>query len=585
MNRGRSTALLAAALMALFAGLCATTAQAVGEQVLVETDHLRVSVPEGFPEKWAGGPFFPIRLRLENRTSRPLQASFFTDDRLFNGVGGSNLSSARTGVQIPPGVSTRDVFLPLAFHHGQSYRQIVLEAEGVNGRVHRPVRHGDLSGTRSYLLVTQDGDKMDAELSTALKGVPWKGGVERFSEARTLPAPAGYSDLGGVSVKIEHLPADPRTFLNASGMWIATSDWNKAGVALKQQIKDWVRAGGWMYVHRDASVPVGELPESAGPLGLGRIEETAPFPPTAAVAKSVISSIVGLEKNPYPGCIEDYQDWKSDLTPRFGGNAAVLIFFLAGFSAIAVPLNLRFFAPVRHRHRLFVTVPVISALALVGLVVAVVVRDGTGGIGVRNAILLLTPGETRAALYQEQLSRCGMMAMRGFEMPEELMFTMLRGARPGQFLRSGRELSGDWFRSREVQGQVVQGWVPSRSSVVLKGGAVQGRPVLESSVASVLGPVYLVAGDGRHWKADRLVPGGRVELGEASAAEFEAWMNGLFEEPSRNLTARVAEARTRRGWFFGVAQDAGLFVATSPQIAWKRDRMLCLGPVEQEAKP
>ena len=173
MNRGRSTALLAAALMALFAGLCATTARAVGEQVLVETDHLRVSVPEGFPEKWAGGPFFPIRLRLENRTSRPLQASFFTDDRLFNGVGGSNLSSARTGVQIPPGVSTRDVFLPLAFHHGQSYRQIVLEAEGVNGRVHRPVRHGDLSGTRSYLLVTQDGDKMDAELSTALKGVPW----------------------------------------------------------------------------------------------------------------------------------------------------------------------------------------------------------------------------------------------------------------------------------------------------------------------------------------------------------------------------------------------------------------------------
>jgi hypothetical protein len=585
MNRGRSTALLAAALMALFAGLCATTAQAVGEQVLVETDHLRVSVPEGFPEKWAGGPFFPIRLRLENRTSRPLQASFFTDDRLFNGVGGSNLSSARTGVQIPPGVSTRDVFLPLAFHHGQSYRQIVLEAEGVNGRVHRPVRHGDLSGTRSYLLVTQDGDKMDAELSTALKGVPWKGGVERFSEARTLPAPAGYSDLGGVSVKIEHLPADPRTFLNASGMWIATSDWNKAGVALKQQIKDWVRAGGWMYVHRDASVPVGELPESAGPLGLGRIEETAPFPPTAAVAKSVISSIVGLEKNPYPGCIEDYQDWKSDLTPRFRGNAAVLIFFLAGFSAIAVPLNLRFFAPVRHRHRLFVTVPVISALALVGLVVAVVVRDGTGGIGVRNAILLLTPGETRAALYQEQLSRCGMMAMRGFEMPEELMFTMLRGARPGQFLRSGRELSGDWFRSREVQGQVVQGWVPSRSSVVLKGGAVQGRPVLESSVASVLGPVYLVGGDGRHWKADRLVPGGRVELGEASAAEFEAWMSGLFEEPSRNLTARVAEARARRGWFFGVAQDAGLFVATSPQIAWKRDRMLCLGPVEQEVKP
>jgi hypothetical protein len=48
---------------------------------------------------------------------------------------------------------------------------------------------------------------------------------------------------------------------------------------------------------------------------------------------------------------------------------------------------------------------------------------------------------------------------------------------------------------------------------------------------------------------------------------------------------RVTVARTRQGWFFGAAQSSDLFVATSPQIEWKRDRMLCVGPVESEVKP
>lgn len=582
---GRRAALVALTLLTALFVCCLGTVMAVGEQVLVENENLRVSVPEGFPEKWAGGPFLPLRLRFENRTAKSLRASFFTDDRLFNGAGGADLSSARVVVQIPIGVSTRDVFLPIAFHHGQPYRQIVLEAEGVNGRIHRPVRHGDITGTSAYLLVTPDGEKMDAELSKELRAVPWKAGVERFSATMKGPSSVSYSDLGGVSLKLDSIPVDPRTFLNTSGMWIAASDWNKSGVALKQQVKDWVRAGGWMHLHRDELIPKGELPDVAGTLGLGKVVDVGPFPATNEVAKSLIQSIAGLEKNPYPGCVEDYQNWASQLTPRFGGSAVVLILFLAGFSVIAVPLNLRFFAPTRRRHRLFVTIPVISAIALAGLVGAVVIRDGVGGVGVRNALLLFTPGETRAALYQEQLSRCGMMAMRGFELPEELMFSMLRGQRAGQFLRSGRELSGDWFRSREVQGHVVQGWVPSRSSVVLKEGLSKGAPVLESSLASALAPVYFTGADGRHWKADKLEPGGRAEVRQVTDREFAEWVGDFFEEPSRNLVERVAVARTRQGWFFGAAQSSDLFVATSPQIEWKRDRMLCVGPVESEVKP
>ena len=55
-------------LLTFLSGLGGKTSWAVGEQVLVANEKLRVSVPDGFPEKWAGGPFLPLRLRFENRT-------------------------------------------------------------------------------------------------------------------------------------------------------------------------------------------------------------------------------------------------------------------------------------------------------------------------------------------------------------------------------------------------------------------------------------------------------------------------------------------------------------------------------------
>ena len=44
-----------------------------------------------------------------------------------------------------------------------------------------------------------------------------------------------------------------------------------------------------------------------------------------AVAKALVPSIVGLAGNPYPGRVDDYHDWQSRETPRFVGNAVVLI--------------------------------------------------------------------------------------------------------------------------------------------------------------------------------------------------------------------------------------------------------------------
>jgi hypothetical protein len=573
------------ALILMLVGFAALSRMGVaaGDRILLDLKEVRVTSPLA-PEKWAWGPFFPLRLKFENRTDRPLEVRVVAEDRLHNAKGGADFSVGESSFQVAPGSTLRDVFLPVANHHGGAYRTLAVQFAERPVHMSAMVRNGGGFAQASYVVVTPDGERMEAEISTGLKRLKPRDLSGRFSGRKVAPAPmpAAYPEPGGVFVELDRLPVDPRVLLNASGIWMRVSDWNRSGATVRRTLGDWVRAGGWLHLHRDAqAVPV-EMDGHTWEVGLGRVIESGELEASADAAKKLLDGVVALDENPYPGRREDYQGWESTLVPRFGLNATVLILFLAGFSVIAVPVNLLFFAPSARRHRLFVTIPLISVLALVLLVGAVVTKDGLGGQGIRNGLLVMTPGEVKAPIYQEQLSRCGMLSMSGFEFPEEMSIVMLHHDSAGRFVRSGKELSGDWFRSRQVQGQVIQGWIASRSAVELKGHDETGRPLFESTVPWVLGPVHFVGMDGKHWRVDELRPGVRATLKEVAGKEFERWIQGAFEEPSENLQARLKLAASRRGWFFGVTQDPAAFVGTSPQIVWKRDRMMCAGPVGLE---
>ncbi|MEY2599839.1 MAG: hypothetical protein RLZZ142_2098, partial [Verrucomicrobiota bacterium] len=107
-----------------------------------------------------------------------------------------------------------------------------------------------------------------------------------------------------------------------------------------------------------------------------------------------------------------------------------------------------------------------------------------------------------------------------------------------------------------------------------------------SSANHPIRPVYYADPQGNYWTASELLPGKPTPLAPCKKGDFESWVASAISEPSPNLSARIAQSKAKRGWFFGGAQEApGIWIPTSPQVRWVRDEMLCLGPVSREVTP
>jgi hypothetical protein len=386
------------------------------------------------------------------------------------------------------------------------------------------------------------------------------------------------------------------SFSSLFGLWMSRHEWNSAPAPVRAVARDWIRAGGRLFLEPEStnaaeSEPLVGLPpvglvDASVPLGLGTIfSKSRTTSPDIANLKVVATKIAN---SPYPGLETDYHQWSSSLIEAPKVNAPLMIVFVLGFAILVVPLNLLWFAPKGKRSRLVLTVPAISLGATVLLVGLILVQDGFGGKGIRNGLLLLTPGESRAMWYQEQLSRTALLSSRAFAVPADISLVSVLPERHStkkqlRLHRVDGQASGNWFESRALQGHMLQGPLPSRAEVVLR-SAPGETPVLVSSVSHRLTPVYFVSA-GKYWRADALEPGKPTTLSATKRDVFEQWLKESVTEPSANLKARIREAASRRdaNWFYAGAQDTPEFwIPTEPQIRWVRNQMLCVGPVEKE---
>jgi hypothetical protein len=204
-------------------------------------------------------------------------------------------------------------------------------------------------------------------------------------------------------------------------------------------------------------------------------------------------------------------------------NPLLLILFLAVFAVLVGPVNLFVFAPPGRRHRLFFTVPALSLLASLGLGAVIVVGDGFGGAGSRRALVVLLPGSNRAAIFQEQVARTGVLFGRSFPLAADTAAVQtladsgeagLNDSAPDARLRrDGEEASGDWFRSRLRQAQALWRITPTRARVELVAGGTGGAPpVVQSSLGTALRDFVYLDNEGNAWTVESLPPGQRVTL-------------------------------------------------------------------------
>ncbi|MCX6951392.1 MAG: hypothetical protein NTV51_04290 [Verrucomicrobia bacterium] len=216
-------------------------------------------------------------------------------------------------------------------------------------------------------------------------------------------------------------------------------------------------------------------------------------------------------------------DWRAWAVAEKEGSSTWLTIFLVLFAVVIGPVNLYVFAPAAKRHRLFITTPLISLAAAIVLGLTIVGQDGTGGDGLRRALVVLVPGDNQAAVFQEQAAATGFLASQSFALAGDTQLTLLpledpAIARMGGFntapdlTRDDARASGGWFRSRGRQAHLVQRLVPTRGRVERVGTGPGGAPIVQSSLGGVLRDFVCVDDKGERWSIRELAPGRRVTL-------------------------------------------------------------------------
>ncbi len=403
----------------------------------------------------------------------------------------------------------------------------------------------------------------------------------KFSASGTRAVP----NLAGLEPA--QLPADWRVWSSFNAVLLKTEDFAALDPARRATLRSWVATGGLLFLS----------PEVAGEarierVGAGRIETLAE--PVADLEPAEVFAQLQVTETA-PGMPERERMTLSAGTPMgdivsFAAPDVLWVSLLVIVFALLVgPGNVFFFAPPKKRHRLFFTTPLFSLCGAAAIALAIVLHDGLGGEGLRRTLVRFVPGESQAAVFQEQAARSGFLVRRDFPLDERVICSVLpvdgnvftNTARGLLFTREEARAIGDWFRNRSRQAQLLRTLAPTRARVEIVGLAADGAPQIESTLATELRDFRLRDDQGRVWSAENVPTGRRTTLSAesrfaaAATATLEATGNGT---PQLNLL--LQEASTLTDSWQWVARGGAIDIApiaTLSSIRWNDDPVVYAG--------
>ncbi len=497
-------------------------------------------------ERWSGEGFIAVRLRINNRADEARSWRFrfqvSPDYQVF--------SEHETSVTVGPReTGERVVYVPgssPATNGRGAWGRVETEGPGITSG--NGVQFLNQAG-RDPIVITAVSAAQESALFVATNGAP--GPMAELS----VVDPAAW-------------PADWRVWSAFKRVVLTDAEWTRLDGARKAALRDWVIMGGvlHLYANRTGDAPSGPSEER---IGLGVIRRATITLEAEAKAKTGFISFGPIL--PTNAKAELPASLAADLQPDTGRLGVSL--FLMVFGILVGPVNLFVFAPAGRRQRLFFTVPALSLAASVILIIFIVVKDGFGGEGMQRGRVVLLPVTNQALVVQQQMSRTGVMLGSNFSLPAGVVLTQDSGGTTSTtqkttYLRSDDGASGDWFKSRRVQGQNVLQLVPTRARVerVAGDGGMDAAPVVQSTIGTKLRDFCYRDPSGTLWQADEVEPGRRVILLRAS------------RQSSAGLAAGEFSA-------LGGAAEGLAPIATLPAIRWSEPVFMYHGPVMEARKP
>ncbi|MEM7143697.1 MAG: hypothetical protein AAF591_01090 [Verrucomicrobiota bacterium] len=429
---------------------------------------------------------------------------------------------------------------------------------------------------------------------------------------RVLRARGGTPHFGHTFTPSE-LFSDWRALSGFDALMITVAEWENLPPPPKKAILEWNRLGGNILLYPTSS------PNDSQPV---RLDDNTKLVPGQQLYRSLgkvqlhknealdVEEIIGAFRKYVPKTHHFDTDYRAGwgVLYDFGTrsfNSWIVFLVLVAFGIAVGPVNFWILAKPGQRHRLFVTTPLLSIGASILLGLIILISDGIGGKGLRFVAINLEPtsGERRAYITQEQLARTGLLIRTGFEVEDNTMLTPLRleatrwshfdtnRSRSNELEIHGRQMAGEWFRSRSESAHLVQAARPTRARIELlsKGSDNDKPPKLFSSLGFDADELYYVDDDGEFWRSASPVKTGRPVILEAcTRSDADKWWSEESSHASRNLADRLQLILDRGKNTFLVSTkdsranpiDAGDFVR------WSNSRILVFGsPLSVDEPP
>ncbi len=426
---------------------------------------------------------------------------------------------------------------------------------------------------------------------------------------KSIPSLKGSHDAFGSEFSLADLPEDWRGLSGFDILMMTDQEWLSLRAPQRLAIVQWARLGGVLDLyHQNPVTPASlQLPtlEQKGKhrLSLGEVRFFI-WNGTGLEPVSTVRQYAETLRNARQSKIlkEAYgNDWllRKQLGQAGGGAWQVMI-FLVIFGLLVGPVNLFILAPSHRRHRLLITTPLMSAAATVLLCVIILFQDGTGGRGLRLALVNLQPEEATAYVTQEQISRTGVLLGSHFQTKQPMTLEPLAlptspWVRLTQDRQSGQTMltlendqrGGTYFQSRSEQAHLLRAAIPTRARVEWKAGvADDAAPELVSALGTDLEKIFCADASGQLWCSDQpLRTGQSVKLKKCSMADLRTDLREITQQAGGHLQSRFLTDLLRLdlapGTFIASSRSrASEFqLETLPSIDWQKSYSLFLGPV------
>lgn len=516
--------------------------------------------------------FLPLRVEVKNGSAAERTWQFATTHN--QGMGSTFAST--TPLTVPArGKRVFDLLVPLAPQSSGSARYANLQIS-VSGYAVEDGNSSEHAGGGS------------SGMPTSFFGLGEELSVKNWGPLKELAEKTSKRSLDGTPLDSAFLPTDWRGLAGFEIIILNETEWRKISVAQQGALGVWVAQGGHLVLCHEAADAPQDLPAAAS-RGAGKISH---WQVGVDFIDQINKEIIVSRKSLGDRTADDYT-WSWLLAKAVGRMPTpyiLVMVFVLGFAVLVGPVNFLVFAPPGNRHRLFWTTPLISVLATILIAGIIVGGEGIGGSGQRLEALLSLPSEHKAVLWQEQVSRTGVLTSSSFTPSEQMLPLPItlrqRGGSSfsrmaGNYALNGQVWSGDWFRSRATQAQVLISAYPTRGRLELAGNE-GGIPQVISTFEQNLKEVFYYDSASAVWRGTDIAPGRKTALLRVEDKEYQKWRKDALAPAGGVIRDRFErfEKQDRRGKFFASASQLNP-ISTLPVLRWKPAGALIFGEIYQ----